>query len=285
MIRTTMLALALLLAGGAAQAQAPEGRLQKIAAAGAITIAYRADAAPFSFTDDSKKVVGFTIDLCQRVVQSIEEQLGIKELKVNWHLVTTANRFDAIAGGQADMECGSSTVTLSRMKQVDFSSYIFAESTGLLVKAATGMRSVTDLSGRAVAVIAGTTNENVIRAQVNGRKLDTRVVTFKTQQEAFAALESGKVDAFASDKLLLIGVASKAREPRSYNLLPEDLSFEPYGIVLPRGDADFRLAVNTALARIYSRGEITVIFRRWFSGFGEPSPVIGILYLLGSIPN
>ena len=174
MIRTMTLALALLLAGATAQAQTPQGRLQKIAAAGAITIAYRADAAPFSFTDDKKQVVGFSIDLCQRVVQSLREQLKLKELKVNWHLVTTATRFDAISQGRADMECGSSTVTLSRLKQVDFSSYIFAESTGLLVKSATGMRSIANLWGKTVAVIAGTTNESVMRAQVDRRKLDTR---------------------------------------------------------------------------------------------------------------
>ena len=285
MIRTTTLALALLLGAGSAQSQAAEGRLQKIAASGAITIAYRADATPFSFTDDKKQVVGSTIDLCQRVVQSIREQLKLKELKVNWHLVTTATRFDAISQGRADMECGSSTVTLSRLKQVDFSSYIFAESTGLLVKTATGMRSVANLWGKTVAVIAGTTNESVMRAQVNRRKLDTKVVPYRTQQEAFAALEAGKADAFASDKLLLIGVASKARDPGQYNLLPDDLSFEPYGIALPRGDADFRLAVNTGLARIYSSGEITGIFRHWFGGFGEPSAVIGVLYLLGAIPD
>ena len=283
-MRTTTFALALLLAAGAAHSQAPEGRLKKIAAANAITIAYRADATPFSFVDDGKKVVGFSIDLCNRVVQSIERQLNLKSLKVNWLPVTTATRFDAVAKGQADMECGSSTVTLTRMKQVDFSSYIFVESTGLLVKAASGMRSVSDLAGKTVAVVAGTTNETVMRSQVKGRQLNTKIAVFKTRDEAFAALESGKADAFASDKLLLVGVANKASDPKSLALLADELSMEPYGIVLPRGDADFRLAVNTALARIYGTGEIVDIYRRWFGGFGDPGPATLILYMLGAIP-
>jgi glutamate/aspartate transport system substrate-binding protein len=284
-MRTTTLALALLLAAGTAQSQALEGRLQKIAAANAITIAYRADATPFSFVEDGKPVIGFSIDLCKRVAQSIESQLKLKGLKVNWHPVTTATRFDAVAKGQADMECGSSTVTLTRLKQVDFSSYIFVESTGLLVKAASGMRSVSDLAGKTVAVVAGTTNETAMRAQIKGRQLDTKIVAFKTRDEAFAALESGKANAFASDKLLLIGAANKASDPKSLALLSDELSFEPYGIVLPRGDADFRLAVNTALARIYGSGEIAEIYRRWFGGFGDPGQATRILYLMGAIPN
>ena len=279
-MRSTTVALALFLAAGAAHSQAPEGRLKKIAAANAITIAYRADATPFSFVEDGKQVIGFSIDLCKRVVQSIESQLKLKGLKVNWHPVTTATRFDAVAKGQADMEGGSSTVTLTRMKQVDFSSYIFVESTGLLVKAASGMRSVSDLAGKTVAVVAGTTNETVMR----GRQLNTKIAVFKTRDEAFAALESGKADAFASDKLLLVGVANKASDPKSLALLADELSMEPYGIVLPRGDADFRLAVNTALARIYGTGEIVDIYRRWFGAFGDPGPATLILYMLGAIP-
>ena len=286
MKRSTAIVLALLLLGaGAGQAAAADGRLQKIAASNTITIAYRSDAAPFSFTEGGKEPEGFSIDLCVRVAQSLASQLNLGSLKVNWHPVSVATRFDAVARGQADMECGSSTVTLTRMKQVDFSSYIFVESTGLLIRGGTGIRSVSDLGGRTIAVIGGTTNENVIRAQIKGRKLEAKVVAFETQDEAIAALESGRADAFASDKLLLIGAALKAKDPKALSMLPEDLSFEPYGIVLPRGDTDFRLAVNTALAGIFGSGEIDRIFGRWFSRFGEPGPVIRILYLLGAIPN
>ena len=285
MFRTTTLALALLLAAGSVHAQGLDGRLKTIAATKTITIAYRADASPFSFMDDGKQVGGFSIDLCKRVVNSIERQLNLQGLQIRWLPVTTQTRFDAVAKGQADMECGSSTVTLSRLKQVDFSSYIFIASTGLLVKSASGLRSLSDLADRKIAVIAGTTNENAIRAQLKRRQLSATVLPFKTRDEAFAALEEGKVDAFANDKLLLVGAASKAKDQKSLSLLPDELSFEPYGIVLPRGDAAFRLAVNTGLSQIYSSGEISEIFGRWFGRFGDPGPVIRALYILGAIPE
>ena len=285
MIRTTTLALALLFAAGAVHSQNVDGRLKKIAATQTVTIAYRTDATPFSFTDDQKRVGGFSIDLCKRVVNSIERQLNVPNLQVHWLPVTTQTRFDAVAKGQADMECGSSTVTLSRLKQVDFSSYIFVESTGLLTKAASGLRSLSDMSGRNIAVVAGTTNEQAVHAQLKRRQLSATVLPFTTRDEAFAALEEGKADAFASDRLLLVGAATTARDQKSLLLLSDELSFEPYGIVLPRGDSDFRLAVNTGLAQLYRSGEITDIFARWFRAFGDPGPVIKVMYLLGTIPE
>ncbi len=285
MIRTITFAFALLLAAGAVHSQNLDGRLKKIAATKTVTIAYRADAAPFSFMDDKKQVAGFSIDLCKRVVNLIERQLNVQGLQVKWLPVTIQTRFDAVAKGQADMECSSSTVTLSRLKQVDFSSYIFLESTGLLTQVASGLRSLSDLFDKKIAVVAGTTNERAIKAQLNRRQISATVLPFKTRDEAFAALEQGQVDAFASDKLLLVGVAGKAKDQKSLTLLPDDLSFEPYGIVLPRGDSDFRLAVNAALSQIYGSGEIVEIFGRWFRQYGEPGPVIKATYILGSIPE
>ncbi len=285
MMRISLLALSLLLAAGPVQAQGADSRLKKIAATKTITIAYRADATPFSFTDETKQMGGFSIDLCKRVVSLMENQLKLSGLQVKWHQVNTQNRFDAVAKGLADMECGSSTVTLSRMKQVDFSSYIFVETTGLLVRTASGARSLSDLSGKTIAVVAGTTNDAAVRSQLAQRKLAATVLPLKDRDQAMAALESGKADAFASDKLLLLGVASKSKAQKSLALLGDDLSFEPYAIVLPRGDADLRLAVNSALAQIYRSGEIAEIFNRWFGLFGEPGAVTRIMYLLGGIPE
>ncbi|HSC93604.1 MAG TPA: amino acid ABC transporter substrate-binding protein [Burkholderiales bacterium] len=285
MTRTTLFASALLLIAASVSAQGLDGRLKRIADTKTITIAYRPDATPFSFTDDKQQVAGFSIDLCKRVVNIIERQIGVRGLQIKWLPVTVQTRFDAVAKGQADMECGSSTVTLSRMKQVDFSSYIFIESTGLLIKAASGLRSLSDMSGRRIAVVSGTTNERAVRAQLARREINATVLPFATRDEAFTALEEGKADAFASDKLLLVAVGNQAPDSKSLRLLPDELSFEPYGIVLPRGDSNFRLAVNSGLAHIYRSGEITEIFGRWFRQFGDPGPVIKATYLLGAIPE
>jgi glutamate/aspartate transport system substrate-binding protein len=285
MKRTATLALALLLAAGAAHSQGTASRLKNIAATRTITIAYRADATPFSFTDEKKQIGGFSIDVCKRVVASIEQQLKIQGLQVKWHPVTSQSRFDAVAKGQADMECGSSTVTLARLKQVDFSNYIYVESTGVLVKAALSARRFSELQDRRIGVVAGTTNEAAVHAQLKRRLLSATVVPFKSRDEAFAALEAGKVDAFASDKMLLLGVASKSPDSKSLFLMADELSYEPYGIVLPRGDADFRLAVNTGLSQLYGSGEIERVFGRWFGAFGDPGPITKIMYILGTIPE
>jgi ABC-type amino acid transport substrate-binding protein len=279
-----LLAVALA-AAGAAHAQGPEGRLKSIAEKKTIAIAYRADAVPFSFTDDKGEPVGFSIDLCRRVVNSIERQLKVQGLKIQWVPVTVQSRFEAVAKGRADIECGSSTMTLTRMREVDFSSVIFVETTGLLAKSGSGVRSISDLSGRKIAVVGGTTNERAVSAQLKRRQLDAAVLPFGSRDEALAALEEGKADAFASDRLLLVGAASKARDPRAFTLLQDQLSFEPYAVVLPRGDAGLRLAVNTGLAQLFAGDEIVEIFRRWFGALGRPTPLLEAVYALGAIPE
>ena len=285
MIRSVALLVLGLFTAGALHAQALDGRLKKIAQTKAISIAYRTDSVPFSFADAGKEPQGFAIELCKRVVGSIERQLNIQGLKINWVPVTVQSRFDAVAKGRADMECGSSTITLTRLKQVEFSTVTFVETTGLLTKKESGLRSLSDLSDKKIAVIAGTTNQRAIEAQVKRRLLSAAVVPFGSREEAMAALEDGKVDAFASDRLLLIGAAVKAKDPGALSLLSDHLSFEPYGIVLPRNDSALRLAVNTGLAQVYGGQEIVEIFRRWFGGLGRPSQILEAAYELGAIPE
>ena len=283
MLRTASILAALLALSGIASAQALDGRLKKIAASKSIAIAYRADAIPFSFVDEQKQPIGYTIDLCKRVAGLIGEQLKVQGLQIKWVAVTSQTRFDAIAKGQADMECGSSTVTLGRMKQVDFSHFTFVDGTGLLITKASGIRSMSDIAGKRVGVVAGTTNERVIGELDKRRKLGLNIVVMKSRDEAVAALEAGKVDAFASDKVLLIGALSSAKDAKSLHLMQEDLSFEPYAIALPRGDADMRLAVNTALANIYREGEIVSIFNKWFGAIGEPTGLMRAMFVFGAL--
>jgi ABC-type amino acid transport substrate-binding protein len=285
LIRTITLALTLLLAAGTLPAQTLDGRLKQIAGTKTVTIAYRTDAIPFSYLDEKKQQAdGYSIDLCKRVVNLIGQQLKLPDIQVKWLPVTVQTRFDAITKGQADMECGSSTVTLSRLKQVDFSSFIFAESTGLLTKAAAGLRSLSDFSGKRISVIAGTTNESAIRTQLARLKVNATVIPFKSRDEAFAALVDDKADAYAADKLLLVGAVSRSKDQKFF-LLPDELSFEPYGIALPRGDAGLRQAVNAALSQIYGSGEIIQIYGRWFGQFGEPGQIQKVMFILGTIPD
>jgi ABC-type amino acid transport substrate-binding protein len=287
MLRTAFAFVALFAAGALtandASAQAANGRLKTIAGTKTIKIAYRSDAMPLSY-QENREVVGYTIDLCKAVVASLERQLKIQPLKVEWVPVTTQTRFEAVTSGKADLECGSSTVTLSRMRQVDFSSFVFVESTGIAVKSATGAAKLQDLAGKRVAVIAGTSNEKAVAAVNQKAQLNLTLVPVKDRDEAAAALAADKADAFASDKLLLVGTQFK--DVQSVRMLPDDLSVEPYAIVLPRGDWEMRLAVNTALAEIFRGGEILKIFDQWFGRLGlRPGLLLGSVYTLGALPE
>ena len=289
MLRAAAALMALVVGAGIgidnAGAQAPSGRLASVVASRTVKIAHRTDATPFSFvTEDRKEPRGYTIDICKQVVASLARQLGVQDLKIEWVPVTTQTRFEVLASGAADLECGSSTVTLGRMKLVDFSSYVFVESTGLVVRNAAGISSLKDVAGKKIAVIAGTSNENAVVLQNRQLQLNAVVVPVKDRNEAIAALEGGQVDAFASDKLLLVG--TRFKDDQALRLLADDLSVEPYAIALPRGDWELRLAVNTALAEIYRGGEVKKIFDRWFGQLGfQPGVLLSAAYVLGALPE
>jgi ABC-type amino acid transport substrate-binding protein len=275
--------LALLAVPALVQAQAVD-TLKKIRDAKAVTIAYRTDALPFSF-EENKQPAGYTVDLCKRVVASLEQQLKLQPLAVKWVAATSQNRMELVQKRQADMECGSTTATLSRMENVDFSSPVFVDTTGLLVRKSSGAKSLGGLAGKRIAVVAGTTNQRALENALKKSLVSAAVTTVKNRDEGVAALEAGSVDAFAGDKILLVGLAGKVKDPSQYELLADDLGFEPYAIVLPRGDASFRLAVNRALAQIYSSDAIVEVFRRNFGPNAAPSPALLIMYGLNSVPE
>ena len=182
------------------------------------------------------------------------------------------------------MECGSSTVSLGRMAKVDFSSFIFMENTGLIVRANAPIFSVRDLDGKKIAVIAGTTNETALIKELGRRQFQTALIRVKDRKEGIAALESGAVDSFASDKLLLIGAVNT--DAQIYKMLPENLSAEPYAIALPRGDWAFRIAVNRGLSQLYTSSQILDIYLKWFSAIGErPDLLRAAVYVFGTLPE
>ena len=270
----------------AQMASAPfDGRLKKIHETKTISVAYRTDALPFSFEDNEKKPSGYTVDLCRSVIGVIEKQIGVVPLQVMWVPVTLQNRFSAIASGQADMECGASTVTLGRMKEVGFSTLTFVDGTGLLVRASTPGNSLMDLANKKIGVIAGTSNERAINEALRIKVVTASVVPVKSREEGLAQLEAGSIDALASDRVLLVGLVAKAKDPKALALLGDPLSYEPYAIALPRGDWAMRQAVDSALAQIYRSPALPEIYNRWFAALGRPAPVLEIMFALGRLPE
>ncbi len=283
MLRAVIASVALILTASLAAGQTPaDSRLKRIADSKTIKIGYRAAATPFSFfNQQAKEPAGYTIDLCRLAAEWIGKSLNTP-LKIEWVEVTTQNRFDMVAQGKADMECGSSTMTLSRMQQVDFSSVTFVESTGIVMRTAAGVTKAEDLNGQKIAVAAGTTNEAALAGLAKQGKLKVTLVPVKDRDAGIAALEKGEVDGYASDKLLLVG--ARFQDAKALTMLPDDLSFEPYGIALPRGDWALRLAVNSALAEVYGSGLIFTVFSRWFDQIKlKPGPVLLSAFSLGAL--
>ena len=286
-LHTAVAALCLAPALALAQmASAPfEGRLKKIHDTKTISIAYRTDATPFSFEDNDKKPTGYMVELCRSVIGVIEKQVGVVPLKVNWVPVTTATRFSAIGSGQADMECGATTATIGRMTEEGFSSLTFVDGTGLLVRAATPGNSLMDLANKKIGVIPGTSNERALNEALKAKVVNAVVVPVKNREEGLAQLEAGSIDALASDRVLLVGLVAKSKDAKALALLGDPLSYEPYAIVLPRGDWAMRQAVDAALAQIYRSPALPELYNRWFAALGRPAPVLEVMFGLGRLPE
>jgi glutamate/aspartate transport system substrate-binding protein len=281
-MKRILLAALWLVAASAAHAQT----LERIKAGNTVAIAYRTDSFPFSFQDPAtKQPAGYTVDICKRVVASLQRQLGTPPLQIKWVPANAQNRMELVAKGQADMECGATTATLGRMDQVDFSSLVFVDGGGMLVRVESNIKALGDLAGKKIAVIGGTTTERALTATLKRRLIDAQLVTVKTREEGLAQLEGGKVEAFASDRVLLVGLGDKALDPKKLTMLGEDFSFEPYAIVLPRGDTSFRVAVNRGLAQLYGSGDIGEIFNRYFGNFGQPSVLLAAMFYLNALPE
>lgn len=276
-----ILALLLFICSLPAQAQALTGTLQKIRDGGVIHLGFREASPPFSSMGADRRPSGYSIDLCVYVVGAVQKQLGLATLKINWVPVTAANRIDQVASGNVDLECGTTTITLGRMARVDFSSMIFIDGSTMLVRADSGMRRIADAVGKRVAVVSGTTSEARLRQAVRQEQVKVTLVPFPSEPAALAALREKSVDAYANDRLLLIGLAV-AEGANTLALLEEDFSVEPYALMMRRNDADFRLAVNRALARLYRSVELTDLYAKWFGKFGRPSSVLQSAYLFGA---
>ena len=280
------LALALVwLVPASASAQDLLGTLKKIKDSGTIVMGYREQSLPFAFRGDDGKPTGYSVDLCQRIATGIQQQLKLAKLDVKWVPVTPENRITSVVNGTIDLECGSTTASLSRQEQVDFSSMTFIDGGSLLVKLGANMSTLQDLSGKKIGVVPSTTTDGAIRAVLQKALVNAEIVPVTDHRGGLAALESGSIDAYASDRVILIGLAATAKDPGQFAIAEQYLSYEPYAFMLRRGDAPFRLAVNRVLASLYRSGEIIPIYARWFGKLGQPSKILVAMYALYALPE
>lgn len=261
------------------------GTLDKIRTTKTIALGYRENSVPFSYVGDDNQPWGYSVDLCIKVVAAVVKQLGLEELQLQWLPVTPETRIAKLKSGEIDLECGSTTSSLTRMQEVDFSLPTFIDGGAYLSRRAAGIRRIEDLVGKKIAVARGTTTERVIAEVLAQRRLSAELIRVSDHQQGFAALVQGNVDAYAADRSLLVGLALDSGLQNHWLLGPETFSYEPYALMMRRNDADFRLTVNRELARLSRTGEIYVIYDRWFGDLARPGPRLENLYFLNALPE
>jgi ABC-type amino acid transport substrate-binding protein len=272
---------------GPALGQELDGTLKKIKTSGTFTIGHRESSPPFSFLGQGqdKRPQGYSIDICLHVAAAIQKQLGLADLKINWVPVTPESRVQAVAQGTVDIECGSTTSSLSRMERVDFSLMTFVDGGSLLTTADANLKGLGDLAGKRVAVAPGTTTEKALAEFLKSEFINVQIVPVKDHGDGLAAIEGGKADAYASDRGILVGLVLTKGDPKRFVLANFLFSYEPYGLMVRRNDGAFRLTVNRALVDLYRSGRIGAIYDRWFGAFGKPSPALQAMYRLNTLPE
>ncbi|MEJ8854367.1 amino acid ABC transporter substrate-binding protein [Variovorax robiniae] len=243
------------------------GTLAKVRNAGAVTIGYRESSIPFSYLNARKEPIGYSVELCKQLVDMVSEAVH-KTLAIKWVPVTAASRIDAVANGQVDLECGSTTSNLERQKRVAFSPTIFVSGTKLLVKKGSPVKEYRDLAGKTVAVTAGTTNEKTMKDLAVRFKLDMNIVSSADHAESFGLVKAGKADAFATDDVLLFGFIAEdkaaTKGQSDYQVVGDFLSYDPYGVMYRKDDPQMARLVNESFQVLAQDGEIERQYKRWF---------------------
>lgn len=286
-LATTMLAATALTVAGttATFAQDLTGRLAQIAERGSIVLGHRESSVPFAYLDENQKPVGYSIDLCMKVVEEVKKVVG-RDLSVKFVPINPKTRIALMANGTIDLECGSTTNNLTRQEQVEYLPITFITGTKILTRKDSGIASVADLNGKSIALAQGTTNERVIKEEVEKRGLDVKTLPVRDHAEGMLALETDRVDAYSTDHILLYGLIAKSRMPEALAVVGDFLSYDPYALMVPRNESDFELVGKRALAEVFRSGEIDAIYEKWFGPMGvEQTDLLKAAFRIQALPK
>jgi glutamate/aspartate transport system substrate-binding protein len=262
-----------LLAGNSGAADDVTGTLKKIRDAVAISVGHRESSIPFSYYDDQNAVVGYSQDLVMLVVDAVKKKLNLPNLQVKLTPVTSQNRIPLVQNGTIDIESGSTTNNLERQQQVAFSDSMFIVGTRLLVKKDSGIQDFPDLKGKNVVVTAGTTSERLVRALNEKEGMKMNIISAKDHGESFLTLQSGRAVAFMLDDALLAGERAKAKKPADWVIVGTPQSKEAYGMMMGKGDTQFKTLVDETIAKAETSGEAAKLYQKWFQ---SPIPPKGL---------
>jgi glutamate/aspartate transport system substrate-binding protein len=260
-----MLALAAVIGWSSNASAQVTGTLKKIQDSGSITIGHRDASIPFSYYDDKQQPIGYSMELCMRIVDAVRSELKMKKLDVKYQLVTSANRIPLMANGTIDLECGSTTNNLARQKEVSFTITHFLTATRVVSKKASNIKTVEDLKGKTVTSTSGTTNIKQLTELNTSKNMGMNIIPANGHPEAFQIVETGRAVGFAMDDILLYSLVASSRTPADYVISDFALSLpEPYGIMLRRDDPAFKKVVDNAMSQTYKSGAINAIYEKWF---------------------
>ena len=251
-----------------------------------IRIGYRADKPPMSFVNRNNELVGYSIDLCLRMVEEMKVLLGDPDIKVEYVPVNASNRFDALQKNSIDILCGATTKTLSRAELVDFTQPTFVTGAALLTLKTQQVSSPADLSGKKIAVPKDTTTFDSLTKMLEREGSDAQVVTVKSATEGMEALTKGEVHAFSGDQIVLIGLIINSDNPKQFALTENVFSFEPFSLAVRKNDAEFRLVVDRMLSRLYRTKKVLLLYDKWFGQYiNKMPPLLEAMYLINSTPE
>lgn len=248
--------------------------LKKIADSNKITVSYREAAIPFSYMLSPTKAVGFSVDLTQAIIDDVRKKLKRPNLEVSYIPVSAQNRIPLLVNGTYDLECGSTTNTAARGKDVSFSVSYFYAGTRVLTKKASAIKSYADLAGKTVATTAGSTNEKVIQKYSADHNLDIQLLPAKDYSEAFQLVTSDRAVALALDDVLLYGLRANSDDPALLEIVGDALQVEPYGCMVRKDDPQFKKLVDGTIARLMKSGEFSRLYDKWFESPVPPKGVV-----------
>ena len=257
-----VLACSMLPALGASAQESPT--LRKIQETGIITIGFREKSIPFSYLDKQKRPIGYSIDLCSRIVEAVKAKLKLSSLEILYRPVTSANRIAFVVNDIVDLECGSTTNTLDRQKEVAFSVTTFVSAISMVSKKTADFQTLQQLGGHAVVSTVGTNAIDVLAEANRARKLDMRILAAIDHADSFGMIETDRAAAFVMDDVLLHGLVAGTKTPSDYVIHDSGLSVEPYAIIVRKNDPEFKKVADDAIVELFKSGEIAQIYRKWF---------------------
>ena len=255
------------LSATAALAQGGEGlspTLARIKNASVVHVGYRESSPPFSFLDEANRPIGYSLELCEAIVEEIAAEVDAPDLKIDYVKVTSDDRIQAVLQNKIDLECGSTTANAERSKQVAFSPLMFVAGTKLMVPKASGISSATDLKGKTVVVTKGTTNEQAMHNVDKKFGLGLNIVTAPDHEQSYQMLAEGKADAFATDDILLYGLIARHKSQDKFRVTGDYLSYDPYGIMFRKGEPQLTAVVERAFRKLGSNHDLIPLYNKWF---------------------